>query len=65
MFTLTKHKSNGKEKSIKFKKLEDALIEAETCKETRFELESDIWKSFHIAGEKRDNGYIDWQTISD
>jgi hypothetical protein len=64
MFNLIKHKSNGKEKSEKFKVLEGALKEAETCKETKFELKSDIWKSFHIAGEKRDNGYIDWQTVS-
>jgi hypothetical protein len=65
MFSLTKHKDDGTKKSTPFEELKDALIEAETCKETRFELESDIWKSFHIAGEKRDNGYIDWQTISD
>lgn len=63
MFSLTKYKDDGTKKSKLFEELEDALIEAKTCKETSFEIESNTSESFHVVGEKKDNGYIDWKTV--
>lgn len=64
MFSLTKYKDDGTKESIEFEVLELALREAETCKETKFELESDN-VFLHMTGEKRDNDHIDWQTVPD
>ena len=57
----------GIEEVMHFDNIKDALDEAEeeTSSIKSFELYTDLWKSFHMAGIKRDNGYIDWKSIMD